>query len=140
MTDDKPKPPDLDLIHMVQQARMMHDREAVPSNMSVNYWIESKPLIPVPDVTARAGEWLIKTTSYEVDELWAKIRQATEAGLLGYKSKVSTSPAKGQTQATDRLIVVRTYDADDSADTLRIQTVLREIGVTAMTYERIAES
>jgi len=140
MTNDKPKPPDLDLIQMVQQARMLHDREAVPSNMNAIYWIESKPLTPMPDLTSRAGEWRIETTVAEVDDLWVKIREATERGLLGYKSKVSTSPAKGQSNASARLIVVRTYDADDSADVLRIQTVLREMGMTVTGYERIAES
>jgi hypothetical protein len=140
MTDDKPKPADLDLIRMVQQARIMHDREAVPSNISAVYWIESKPLTPMPDLTPRAGQWLIESSAAEVDDLWVKIREATEAGRLGYKSKVSTTAAKGQSQASARLIIVRTYDADDSADVLRIQTVLREIGVTTLSYERIAEN
>src|SRR6266542_3884873 len=103
MTDQKPKPPNLDLINMVQQARMMYDREALPSTMNAVYWIESKPQTSVPAVTSRAGEWLIETTTAEVDDLWVKIRQATEEGRLGYKSKVSTSPAKGQAHATARL-------------------------------------
>ena len=140
MSDNKPQPPNLDLINMVQQARMMHDREAVPSSMSAMYWIESKPLVSVPAVTPHAGEWLIETSAAEVDALWVKIRQATEEGRLGYKSKVSTSAAKGQAQASARLIVVRTYDADDSADVLRIQTVLRDMGITSMQYERIEKS
>lgn len=92
MSDAKPKPPNLDLINMVQQARMMHDREAVPSSMNAVYWIESKSLTPVPAITPHAGEWLIETTAAEVDDLWTKIRQATEKGLLGYKSKVLDIP------------------------------------------------
>ncbi len=139
MSDAKPKPPNLDLINMVQQARMMHDREAVPSSMNAVYWIESKPLTPVPAITPRTGEWLIETTAAGVDDLWTKIRQATENGLLGYKSKVSTSPAKGQSHTAARLIVVRTFDADDSADVLRVQTVLHDMGISTLRYERIAE-
>ncbi|MBI1279636.1 MAG: DUF1917 domain-containing protein [Anaerolineaceae bacterium] len=140
MTDNKTKPPNLDLINMVQQARMMHDREALPSTMNAIYWIESKPLTSTSTATSRAGEWLIETTLSEVDNLWVKIRHATETGRLGYKSKVSTSPAKGQAHTSARLIVVRTYDADDTADVARIETALREIGVTKLRYERIAES
>ena len=140
MSDANPKPPNLDLIQMVQQARMMHDREAVPSSMNAVYWIESKPLTAVPTLTSRAGEWLIETTAAEVDALWTKIRQATEEGRLGYKSKVSTSPAKGQAHSDARLIVVRTYDADDLADVSRVETALREMGITNLRYERIAES
>jgi hypothetical protein len=140
MNDDKPKPPNLDLIQMVQQARMMHDREAVPSSMSAVYWIESKPLMAIRVLSPRTGEWRIETTLDEVDDLWAKIRQATEDGQLGYKSKVSTSAAKGQSNASARLIVVRTYDADDIADVARVEAVLRRLGVTTMRYERISET
>jgi hypothetical protein len=140
MTDNKPKPPNLDLIQMVQQARMMHDREAVPSSMNAVYWIESKPLTVAQTPTPRAGEWLIETTMAEVDDLWLKIRQATEEGHLGYKAKVSTSPAKGQANASARLIVVRTYDADDVADVTRVEAALRELGITDLRYERIDRS
>ena len=140
MSEMKSKPPNLDLIQMVQRARMMHDREAVPSSMNVIYWIESKPLTSAPTLTPRAGEWLIETTTAEVDDLWAKIRQATEEGRLGYKSKVSTSPTKGQADASARLIVVRTYDADDLADMARIEAALHELGMTNLRYERITES
>ena len=140
MTNHKPKPPNLDLIQMVQQARMMHDREVLPSSMNGIYWIESKPLKNVQAVTSRAGEWLIDTTISDVDAHWAKIRQANEEGRLGYKAKVSTSAAKGQSQSTARLIVVRTYDADDVADVARVEVVLREMGFTDLRYERIAES
>lgn len=138
MTDHKPKPPNLDLIQMVQQARMMHDREAMPSSMNGVYWIESKPLNTVQQLTSRAGEWLIETTAAEVDALWTKVRQATEAGRLGYKSTVSTFATKGQSQASDRLIAVRTYDAEDAADVARVETALHDLGVKTMRYQRIA--
>ncbi|MEP6985552.1 MAG: putative phosphothreonine lyase domain-containing protein [Chloroflexota bacterium] len=140
MKDDKPKPPNLDLIQMVQQARMMHDREAVPSRMNAVYWIESKPLMATRVLSPRTGEWRIETTLDKVDDLWAKIRKATEESQLGYKSKVSTSAAKGQSHTSARLIVVRTYDADDSGDVSRVEAALHELGVTSMNYERISES
>ena len=139
MSDPKPKAPNLDLIQMVQQARMLHDREAVPSSMNAVYWIESKPLIAGLPITSRAGEWLIETTAAEVDDLWAKIRQATEEGRLGYKSKVSTSPAKGQAHTAARLIVVRTYDAEDGTDVARVEAALRQMDMMTLRYERIAE-
>lgn len=137
MPEHQPKPVNLDLIQMVQQARMLHDREALPSNMQVNYWIESKPLQDTLPPTARAGEWVIRCQVHEADAMWIKIRDATEAGRLGYKSKVSTAPAKGQGHVTDRLIVVRTRDADDHADVKRVETELQALGITEMHYERI---
>lgn len=137
MSDHQPKPINLDLIQMVQRARMMHDREAVPSSMNAVYWIESKPLQEAALPTPRAGEWLIETQVTDMDALWIKIREATETGRLGYKSKVSTAPAKGQGHVDDRLIVVRTSDADDVTDVARVEAELRKLGVTTMRYERI---
>ena len=34
--------PDLDLIQMVQRARMLHDKSARPSDYTSVYWIEAK--------------------------------------------------------------------------------------------------
>lgn len=135
MPDNKPHKLDMDLINMVQNARMMHDNEATPSKISDVYWIEAKRE-KSPTLTTRTGEWRIETTLDEVDNLWAKIKAATEAGQLGYKSKVSTYPAQGQSQRDQRLICVRTYDADDSEDIERIKKALEAMGIGAMKYVR----
>jgi hypothetical protein len=94
------------------------------------YWIEAKQQqggYPTP--TPRAGYWRIETTLEQVDALWSIIKQATEAGQLGYKAKVSTSAARGQKDANDRVIHVCTYDSADSADVERVQLALRELGI-----------
>ncbi len=139
MTNPKTTPPNMNLINMVQQARMMHDRETLPSQVNAVYWIESKPLGETLPPTPRAGEWVIETTLSEVDTLWLNIRTATEQGLLGYKSKVATIATKGR-NADSRVIVVRTRDADDSTDVARVEAALRTIGITNMAYQRISES
>jgi len=133
MSDDKIN---LDLINMVQNARMQHDADATPSRVPGTYWIEAKyPQGAMP--TPRTGEWRIHTTIEHVDALWLKIRAATEEGQLGYKSKVSTKPAHNQGHPDERLICVRTYDADDAADVQRVQAALRKLGVeAAMAYVR----
>lgn len=128
--------PDLDLIQMVQRARMQHDSQSTPSEVTGVYWIESKPLTEVPAPTTSAGSWIISTNADEVDSLWAKIKAATEAGELGYKSKVSTVPGKGQHRLQDRLIIVRTYDSLDSADMSRVEHRLRDMGINNLSYER----
>jgi hypothetical protein len=133
--DKKPDPLNLDLIRMVQQARMMHDKEAIPSKMTGIYWIECKrEESDYPEMTPRTGEWRILTTLAEVDAIWLKIKAATEAGKLGYKSKVSTISTDGE--PSHRLICVRTYDADDSADVERVRFSLEDLGFTGMTYQR----
>jgi hypothetical protein len=133
--DKKGDPLNLDLIRMVQNARMMHDNETLPSKVSGVYWIECKRKEgDYPAITPRTGEWRIITTLAEVDAVWLKIKAATEAGDLGYKSKVSSiSPDK---DANHRLICVRTYDADDKEDVERVQQALRAIGIEALDYKR----
>ena len=126
--------PNLDLINMVQQARMTNDAEAQPSRVSAVYWIEVKPQPPQQQPTARAGHWLIRTTLSEVDAVWARIKAATEAGQLGYKSKVATA-SRGAID--ERVIHVMTYDADDRADVERVRAALADLGYgETLRYER----
>jgi hypothetical protein len=131
--DNKGDPLNLDLIRMVQKARMMHDNEAIPSKMTGIYWIECKRE-ENPSITPRTGEFRIVSTLAEVDALWVKIKEATESGKLGYKSKVSSiSP---DADSSHRLICVRTYDAEDSADVERIRLALEGLGLSEMVYQR----
>lgn len=119
----------LDLIGMVQRARMAHDAEAMPSKMTPRYWIEAKRQTDGAAPTTRAGHWLIHTTLAEVDAQWAAIRAATEAGTLGYKSKVT-----GGLRDEDRVVHVMTYDADDTADVERVRLALERLGFRDVSY------
>ncbi len=118
-----PDKPNLDLISRVQQARMQHDQTARPSQVSGVYWIEAKrPPGPDPGPTPRAGYWRLVTTVEQVDEQWAKIKSATEAGQLGYKSKVAT--ATHDAHPASRQIHVLTYDSADEADVKRVRAAI----------------
>lgn len=137
MSDNKPSKLDMDLINMVQNARMMHDDTAIPSQVPGVYWIESKNPTPSQSTTSRAGEFQIHTHVDTVDEQWQQIKQATEAGQLGYKSKVSTSPTDGNPHSQQRLLIIRTYDADDTEDVKRIEQKLHDLGFSDLTYSRL---
>lgn len=139
MTDhpDSPQPPDLDLIQRVQRARMAHDREARPSEVGGVYWIEAGRQGDGPAPTSRAGRFVVMTSADEVDALWAKIRQATEAGALGYKSKVAT--ASRTPNGSDRAIHVLTYDADDISDVRRVGQALAALDIQPQEYRRVSE-
>ena len=134
---EKGDPINMDLINMVQNARMQHDNEATPSQVPGVYWIEAKRKSgDYPAPTPRTGEWHIPTTVDKVDEQWASIKAATQAGKLGYKSKVSTAPAQGQAHREQRLICVRTYDADDNDDVARVKSELEGLGFIGLVYHR----
>jgi hypothetical protein len=115
--------PNLDLINRVQQARMQHDSAARPSQVSGVYWIEVKCAPGLqPDPTPRAGYWRLITAVDQVDEIWATIKTATEAGQLGYKSKVAT--ASHDSNPHSRLVHILTYDSADEADVNRVRAAL----------------
>jgi len=122
-----PEKPNLDLISMVQKARMMHDAEAKPSDIAAVYWIEAK-CEDCPPPTSRSGQWVLDTTADKVDDLWAKVKAATVAGKLGYKSRVSTASRSGKSSES-RSICVRTYDSTDKADVERIRAALDQLGL-----------
>jgi len=124
MADDDQ--PNLDLIEMVQRARMAHDAEAQPSQVAAVYWIEAKRQIEGAAPTPRAGYWLINTTIQAVDALWAQVKAATAAGKLGYKSKVATA---SRADPNARVIHIMTYDADDTADVERVRAALHDLGL-----------
>ena len=129
--DEQPIDLNLDLIQMVQKARMLHDATARPSELAAVYWIEAKRRdgdYPAP--TKKAGEWRVPLRADAVDAVWERVKALTVAGDLGYKSKVSTRPAAGQADPEARLICVRTYDAGDRADVERVGQALREIGLS----------
>jgi hypothetical protein len=132
---DTPKQPDLDLIDMVQRARMAHDADAVPSAAGGVYWIEARPDVPGQLPTPRAGLWLIETSAEHVDAQWDTVRQATRAGRLGYKSKVSTSRRGGKGPQDQRVICVCTFDRDDAGDVERVRAALAELGLRPSSYE-----
>lgn len=136
MSEKKHDPPNLDLIANVQRARMQHDAEATPSHIDGVYWIEAKALATdTPAPTTRSGQFVIETTTAEVDKLWEKVKTATETGKLGYKSKVATA-SRAQGQPESRLICVRTYDADDHNDRVRIREALSQLGILSeLRYE-----
>jgi hypothetical protein len=118
----------LDLINMVQRGRMAHDGDTRPSQISGVYWIEAKAPEGTPGPTLRAGSWRIDSTLEAVDDLWAKIKAATEAGKLGYKSKVAT--ASRDSSVTNRAVHVLTYDSADQADVDRVRATLDSLGIS----------
>ena len=81
----------------------------------------------------RSGKWPVFASRENVDEVWGKIREATEAGRLGTSAKVRTAmplpqnPLNGKER---RVICVYTRDWIDEQDIMRVREELRKLGIT----------
>jgi superfamily II DNA or RNA helicase len=114
-----------------------------PSEVLEQYWIhaERKDADSYPEHGERGGKWMLFIKTAEIDDWWAKIKAATESGLLGNSAKVATMKPNPNTAANDtRLICVYTYDLDDEHDCLRVRQALRNLGVTwKIPYRKAAQ-
>jgi hypothetical protein len=106
--------------------------DAKPSEVTDVPWIyaiRKKGKYPKP--TRRSGKWLIFVDPKNVDEVWAKIKKATEEGKLGDRAKVATAmPHPLVWDTKTKVICVYTYDWKDERDVRRIREELRKLGIT----------
>ena len=102
-----------------------------PSEVIDSYWVEAERRQGVyPDHSENGGKWLVFVPLSQVDDVWEKIRCATEEGRLGGSAKIST--AKPNPNARDpktKVICVYTYDWTDEKDVKRVREELRRLGV-----------
>ena len=58
--------------------------DAKPSEVTKEYWIYAeRQQGEYPEFAPRSGKWLIFVPEKDIDEVWAKIKKATEEGKLG---------------------------------------------------------
>lgn len=85
-----------------------------PSKATGGYWLFTlRNKGKYPKSTKNSGKWLIFVDRKDVDEVWAKIKKATEKGKLGGASKVSTPKPKPTDIGYEKdkhVICVYTYD------------------------------
>jgi len=96
------------------------------------FWVHAYPRHPVADLDVKkVGKWLVRMDCPYVEEYWGLIRDATEEGLLGISSKISTDWGMTQDSASSRrkhVVCVYTEDWTRQDDALRVAQRLREIG------------
>ena len=104
--------------------------ESNPSEVTDVYWISAKNKIGnYPTTTEQSGKWLLFVNTQDIDEVWAKIKQATEEGRLGQGSKVATAkPNRNEVDPRKKVICVYTYDWTDEADVRKVREELRQLG------------
>ena len=102
-----------------------------PSQILDTYWVKANARTNRVQFTSRSGKWLIFVPVDELDDAWAKVKQATEAGLLSNHSKAATGlPNPNAADPSKKVICVYTYDADDREDVFRVRQALRDLGFT----------
>jgi hypothetical protein len=108
------------------------DTEAKPSKVTGVYWLHAeRQKGRYPKSTARSGKWLVFVKNENVDEVWEKIKKATEEGNLGDSAKVATAkPNPNATNSDTKVICVYTYDWADERDVKRIREQIRKLGIT----------
>lgn len=84
----------------------------------------------------KTGKWLIFVNKENIDEVWEKIKSATEQGILGIETKVSTAKPKPADIGYEKdkhvihVICVYTYDWTDEKDVKRVREELRKLDIT----------
>lgn len=114
---------------------MSRTKHLSPSKNTMEYWIYADGLGEgcYQNGQTYVGKWLIFVPHESVDEVWEKIRQATEAKQLGIAAKVSTSRPSGY-KSKDHVICVYTHNFRDKANVGEVLKRLREIGITGKLY------
>ena len=125
-------------VSFLEAERLFHAQEALqysesnPTEVTDVYWLyATRQIGNYPDATQRSGKWLVFATVDQIDEVWKKIKKATEEGKLGGSSKVSTNMPKANASNVDeKVICVYTYDWTDEEDVTRVREELRKMGIT----------
>src|SRR3972149_10781392 len=109
-----------------------------PTEDIENFWVFATGI--GNGVEGYEGKWLIFVSRDNVDGVWHKIKDATEKGLLGIRSKVSTirqSSAYGENSGgkeRGHVICVYSKDFRDKDNVKDILNELRNIGITGRLY------
>jgi hypothetical protein len=104
-----------------------------PSEVTAAFWLYAERKTGTyPAATENNGKWLVFALVSQIDEVWAKIKLATEEGRLGCSAKVATArPNPNATNPDSKVICVYTYDWTDEEDVKRIRQELRQLGITS---------
>ena len=104
--------------------------DAKPSEVTEVYWLYAvREKGNYPKSTPRSGKWLVFVSERNVDEVWAKIKKATEEGKLGSSAKVATAKPSPLGKPSQRVICVYTYDWTDEKDVKRVREEMRKLGI-----------
>lgn len=104
-----------------------------PSHVTDAYWLHAERKSGTyPVASKNRGKWLVFVPLSEIDEVWAKIKLATEEGRLGSSAKVASArPNPNAKTPGTNVICVYTYDWTDEGDVMRVRQELRQLGIAS---------
>lgn len=100
----------------------------IPSQNGLSPWIQAySPQYDNSD-HQNAGKWLLWINRADIDEVWDKIKKATEDGIF-LSAKVSTvKPSQLAKNPSKHVICIYTYNYEDKKDVDRARNELRGMG------------
>lgn len=117
------------------------DLQNFPSKITDDYWVYAISKTynqhhrKIDKYENEGGKWLIFESLDKIDEVWQKIKKATEEGILGHASKCSTAkPNPNSISPNNAVICVYTYNCKDEDDVFRVEKNLRNLGITKTIY------
>ncbi len=114
-----------------------------PAPPEAEGWVyATAPVRPEMVDWSESGKWLVHCSFPYYEEVWGKLKVATEAGELGFLSKIR-NPENPMVRMERSLVAcVYTYDYEDLADVRRVLVALRELGFVRETlrYKRDADT
>lgn len=121
-----------EVIEIKHRRTSLPSSDVKPSEVTDVYWLfAEREKGKYLSYTPRGGKWLIFVNIKDIDEVWGKIKKATEDGKLGSSAKVATArPNPNATNPETKVICVYTYDWTDKEDVKRIRDELRKLGIT----------
>jgi hypothetical protein len=123
-------------------AARRHAEEGTPRLPEIDEWVYAESPRTVSTDVTRSGKWMTFTSPSYYDEVWGKVKAATEAGDLGYLSKAPNPESVSYRFLRSHLTCVYTYDYQDLDDVRRVLAALRKLAFPRMTlrYKRDADT
>ncbi|MBX3256364.1 MAG: DUF1917 domain-containing protein [Chitinophagaceae bacterium] len=110
-----------------------------PTELMDDYWVYASVIKvkrhPQKYKHTKSGKWLVFSNVSDHDNIWQKIKRATQDGILGVSAKAATSkPSPNAPSADEKVICVYTYNWLDVDDVYRVERSLRKIGIGQTLY------